>query len=149
MKTRVCSVCKTPKPLRQFPWKIKAKGLRSYKCKLCTSEYTKTHRKEYNRLYRQRERREIRAEVLAAYGGRCQCRGCDVTQPEFLAIDHIKGNGAEQRKQLGGSSGAMYIWLKKHGFPKDDYRLLCHNCNQARAHYGACPHEMSRSAVAS
>jgi len=108
---------------------------------MCLSEYVKANRKEYNRQYRRKERRQLRNEVLAAYGGRCQCPGCNITQPEFLAIDHIAGNGAEQRKKLGRASGTMYAWLKKNGFPKDRYRLLCHNCNQARAIYRFCPHD--------
>lgn len=31
-------------------------------------------------------------------------------------------------------------WLKKMGFPKDAFRLLCFNCNMGRR-LGPCPHE--------
>jgi len=32
--------------------------------------------------------------------------------------------------------------LKDDGYPKDKYRLLCYNCNLARAHFFRCPHEL-------
>ena len=38
----------------------------------------------------------------------------------------------------------MYLELKKLGWPKDRFRLLCTNCNQARAYFGVCPHERGR-----
>jgi radical SAM protein with 4Fe4S-binding SPASM domain len=31
--------------------------------------------------------------------------------------------------------------LKNNNYPKDLFRLLCHNCNMARGCYGYCPHE--------
>jgi predicted HNH restriction endonuclease len=30
--------------------------------------------------------------------------------------------------------------LKRQGFPKDEFQLLCSNCNQAKHRYGQCPH---------
>jgi hypothetical protein len=38
----------------------------------------------------------------------------------------------------------MYLRVRSLGFPKDLYQLLCHNCNQAKAWYGACPHQLKR-----
>ena len=31
------------------------------------------------------------------------------------------------------------------GFPKDKYRLLCHNCNQSMGWYGYCPHQKEKA----
>lgn len=36
----------------------------------------------------------------------------------------------------------FYVHLKKIGFPKDRYRLLCYNCNMSRGRYGYCPHQL-------
>jgi hypothetical protein len=83
------------------------------------------------RAYRLR----LRQEVIQAYGGACTC--CGETTPEFLAVDHIYGDGKRER----GNPGDFYPRLKREGFPKDKYRLLCHNCNMARGLYGRCPHE--------
>lgn len=83
-------------------------------------------------------RKELRAEVLGHYGAHCAC--CGETTPEFLCIDHINGGGTQHRKQIGGSSPSMYAWIRKQGFP-DDFRVLCHNCNQSLGLYGFCPHQ--------
>jgi hypothetical protein len=42
---------------------------------------------------------------------------------------------------MGLIGRGFYMWLKRQGFPRDDFRLLCHNCNHARGSYGHCPHE--------
>ncbi len=85
--------------------------------------------------------RKLREELIAAYGGCCECCGED--HFEFLTLDHTNGNGAEEKRKLFGNarSGTHFFqYLKKHGYPKDGYRLLCFNCNCARGFYGFCPH---------
>jgi len=70
-------------------------------------------------------------EVMAEYGGKCV--ECGETHLEFLTIDHINNDGAERRKELGINGGsALYSWLKKNGYPKDNYQILCFNCNVAK-----------------
>lgn len=82
--------------------------------------------------------RALRAEVIAAYGGKCSC--CDEAEPIFLELDHAKDNGADHRREIGRGSHATYKWVKANGFP-DDFRLLCANCNQGRQRNGGvCPH---------
>ena len=107
-------------------------------------DYLNTKRRETRRSdidswrERDRDRRAaIRREVLAAYGGKCAC--CGETHPEFLAIDHINNDGADHRKEV--KSQEICRWLKRNGFPKEGFQLLCHNCNLAKAHYGGCPHQ--------
>ena len=79
--------------------------------------------------------------VLQFYGGtppRCAC--CGESQYEFLTLDHINNDGAEQRKstnQWGGSNA--YGWLIKNNFP-DGFQILCWNCNCSKGFYGRCPH---------
>lgn len=89
------------------------------------------------------KRAEIRAEFIQAYGGKCQCPGgCDVTEPEFLSLGHVFNDGAQHRRATGVRGYAMYRLIAEEGYPKDRYRLECHNCNMARAHFGRCPHEL-------
>lgn len=83
-------------------------------------------------------RAKLKAEVVSAYGGACAC--CGERTPEFLAVDHIHNDGAAHRREV--KSGSLYGWLKRNGFPKDRFQLLCHNCNAAKALYGACPHSL-------
>ncbi len=81
----------------------------------------------------------IRAEMIAAYGSRCVC--CGESEPIFLDLDHIKSDGHQHRKQIGRGSGATYRYLKKLGWPRNGYQLLCANCNAGRARNGGvCPH---------
>lgn len=89
-------------------------------------------------------RTKIRLETIAIYGGKCAC--CDCDTPEFLTIDHIDETGAEHRRTLakgkkprGGTD--FYYWLKKNDFPKDNFQLLCMNCNTAKHFFGVCPHQ--------
>lgn len=97
--------------------------------------------KAQNRLKQSAYRWLWRAECYEAYGGKCACCGED--RWEFLTIDHTNGGGAAERKRLGSSgAGPMFcLRLRKRGYPKDEYRLLCMNCNMVRGFRGYCPHE--------
>ena len=60
----------------------------------------------------------------------------------FLCLDHVFNDGSFERKQLGiGRGSSVYRHVKKLGFPKDRYQLLCANCNTAKQTRGACPHQ--------
>lgn len=84
--------------------------------------------------------RDLKAEVITAYGGRCVC--CGENTFEFLSIDHVNNDGAAHKRMLKSAKVGqnMYRWLKKHNFPKDGFQLLCMNCNFAKGKYGVCPH---------
>lgn len=87
----------------------------------------------YGRQYR----KKLRLEAVAAYGGRCAC--CGEERPEFLTIDHIHGGGKKHQRESGGTK-AILRELKRMGWPKDRFQLLCYNCNCAKGFYGRCPH---------
>lgn len=81
--------------------------------------------------------RKVKAEMVEAYGGKCVC--CGESNPVLLALDHINGNGQSDRA-MNGRGRVMYARLKKLGYPRDEYRLLCHNCNMSLGFFGYCPH---------
>lgn len=86
----------------------------------------------------------LRTEIFASYGNKCAC--CPETNREFLTIDHIEGDGRKHRASLNGSGdgsggGSFYYWIRRQGFPKDKFRLLCMNCNFSYGMYGYCPHQ--------
>jgi hypothetical protein len=94
---------------------------------------------------RARYRIRLRLEVLEAYGNKCAC--CGEEHPDFLTIDHINNDGAAHRRELFGDSRGVgsyefYLWLKREGFPKDNFQCLCMNCNWAKGKYGVCPHQI-------
>lgn len=87
---------------------------------------------------KQQTDRALKAEVMAAYGGKCEC--CGEGHIEFLTIDHVNGDGAEHRAALG-KGRRIYADIKRQGFPKGKYRCLCLNCNISLGFYGYCPHK--------
>jgi len=81
----------------------------------------------------------VRDEVIAAYGGQCAC--CGESEPRFLQVDHINCDGSTERAK-GIVTGSLYRKLKRLGFPRDRYQLLCANCNHGRyLNGGICPHK--------
>lgn len=83
-----------------------------------------------------------RLDLINGYGALCSC--CGETNPLFLTIDHILNNGAEEKKLFDNNMYAFYNNLKQDNYPKDNYRLLCYNCNCSRGAYGQCYHELCK-----
>jgi hypothetical protein len=154
-ETKHCRKCGRDVPLKG--WYCRDGVPYSPYCRLCWAAYGKEkrdpakekarHEANWERNYARRKEHyhETKDAVLAAYGGKCEC--CGESAREFLAVDHKFGGGNQHRAELrktgiGGGTG-FYRWLISNGFP-DSFRLLCHNCNQARGLYGYCPHERSR-----
>lgn len=79
----------------------------------------------------------LKLDIIAGYGGECVC--CGDKNWEFLTIDHIHGGGKQHR--LVERARDFYIRLRREGFPRGEYRLLCINCNFALGMYGYCPHQ--------
>jgi len=135
-----CYICKLVKESDQF-YVFAGKRYRlSSRCKACDRKYL---RERNATVYREGKLRSskaykdrTRAEMLAAYGGACEC--CGETTPEFLQLDHINGDGAAHRRAY---SGHISTFVKELGYPREGYRLLCANCNHSRGLRGYCPHE--------
>lgn len=116
------------------------------RCTVCVAEAKKKYgqRTDAERLRLNKiavkANKALKDEVYAAYGGySCSC--CGTETKEFLSIDHIKGDGKEHRKLVGGGGRgvALYAWLKRNNFPSG-FRILCLNCNFSLGHFGYCPH---------
>lgn len=121
------------------PPKLGVKG-----CSFCQKKlYARTKKCKCSSPEKQKEYRDkVRLDVIQKYGGHCEC--CKEINPIFLTIDHINGDGANERRELYGSqSGSSYGWFMKLRREKvrDDLRVMCWNCNFAVYRLGACPHE--------
>ena len=97
-----------------------------------------------NRKWSTEYRAALRSEMIEAYGGSCSC--CGEIQPKFLQLDHIENDGHLDRK-IHRTSTKLFAHLKKAGWPKDRYQLLCANCNFGKLlNGGTCPHKGSSHA---
>jgi hypothetical protein len=139
MKCRKCGI-----KLDEENWAKSLKKKNSKICKSCSNDLGREWRKlnrekvnEYslNAYYRNpknhhksvnKSRVKLRHEMIKEYGG-C-CLSCGISDIDVLDIDHIENNGAEDRKNnLYGYN--LYRKLKKEGWPKDNFQVLCKNCN--------------------
>lgn len=98
-------------------------------------------RKCQNREDRQ-QRLDNRVALLNRFGNICGC--CQINNPTLLSIEHINGNGIEDRNSF--SKWSKYI---QHliDLPIENllakYSCLCYNCNYTRGFWGKCPHQFS------
>ncbi len=162
-RTKTCGRCCEAKPLTDFYPDSKKRHGRASLCKVCAGERARRYRQEnketikaVNKKYQadNRERlleakkgrtRRLRQRILEAYGHACEC--CGESESQFLCVDHVNGNGAQERK--AGLTGSRYYYsIIRKAFPKDEYRLLCHNCNMSLGFYGYCPHQSEKEQAA-
>jgi len=103
----------------------------------------RSYRKNYHKYrdkvveYHRIRHAQLRNEVLEVYGKRCVC--CGETAAPFLTLEHKNGSGNTHRKLVGKSG--VYADLKRRGWPKNDYAILCMNCNWATRNGEVCPHK--------
>lgn len=84
---------------------------------------------------------KLKKEIIDIYGGQCVC--CEEKEITFLTIDHKYGGGNKERKLLSYGRGGthFYSYLKKKGYPKENFQVLCMNCNWG-SRYRICPHKI-------
>ena len=107
-----------------------------------SKEYRERNKARLSTLHKARNQGK-RLQCLVAYGGnhpKCACCGEDTI--EFLALDHINGNGRKHRREVGHGT-QLYYWLIANNFPPI-FQVLCHNCNAAKQFYGGCPHQRKK-----
>jgi len=83
--------------------------------------------KREQQLYGWMHRNTLREELVTAYGGKCV--RCGEDDPIVLMLDHIFNDGAAERRISGNGGLGLWRKLKRQGWPKDRYQLLCCNCN--------------------
>jgi hypothetical protein len=115
-------------------------------------EYAKEWRKrnpEKKKAIQQRSLYNARLKVLKYYSNKeaPECKCCQEKTFGFLQIDHIEGDGAEHRRQIGkksplGGNGFIY-WLIKNDYPTG-FQVLCANCNYSKRTNKYCIHEIKK-----
>ena len=102
------------------------------------AKYSRTHKAKM-RVYRARCTAKLKLEVLTHYGKRgkmmCSWKGCTISDPDVLELDHIHNDGAAMRKDhsngrwWGGHH--LYAFLRERKFP-EGYQTLCCNHNRKK-----------------
>lgn len=143
---KYCSKCKKTKNGLEFSkCKSMPDGLMGW-CKICRDKFSRgslqtikkwrDKNKDKIKSNRDRYRKLLKEEILSHYGRSCVCCGEDF-EP-FLTIDHIYGNGSEERKLTnGGGFWTFGRFLRKGGFPAE-YQILCLNCNMYKGQKEKC-----------
>lgn len=94
-------------------------------------ELKREQREREGATVREREKEERdrrRTRLLELLGGRCV--RCGYSDGRALCIDHVRGDGAEERRSLK-SRDAVYRKVLRTG--GEGYQLLCCNCNAIKA----------------
>ncbi len=90
--------------------------------------------------------KDKRTACIAMLGGKCAC--CGDIESVFLCIDHRNGDGNVHRRTVGQSQivGWLFKQVKVVGIKaiRNNYRVLCWNCNSAFHILGYCPHHPRR-----
>ena len=113
------------------------------KKRLYNKEYAKTYMPDY--LMEQTDK--IRAEIHRLLGGKCcnpfnRNHGDFLDDPRCLQVDHVNGNGYEERHQFSSFYSYQKNILRKIKAGSKDYQLLCANCNWIKRWEN--PHERRR-----
>lgn len=85
---------------------------------------------ERNRISNQKSRALIKAKAIAALGGKCVRCGYD-DNIFALQIDHINGDGSQDRKSRNNNQWSLYKDIVNFNM-RDKYQVLCANCNQIK-----------------
>jgi len=68
-------------------------------------------------------RQATRQRLFSMYGNKCAI--CGFSDTRALTLDHIHGDGNEERRQVG-ETGVYRLALQEHAPSR--YRILCMNC---------------------
>jgi len=135
-----CKKCDKNKQLSSFYGN--SRGGHLSKCVACYSKISKADYENHrdSRMSRGRERQqEVKKLVIGKYSNHGGCVCCGITELSFLSLDHIRDNGAKDRRENEYHSG-LYYRLMKLNYP-NGYQALCHNCQWGkRIKKGFCPH---------
>lgn len=124
---KLCCICERMLPLIEFGKSNIVKSGYASNCKHC-------------KVWRDRAHfRVLKMEMILAYGGKCFC--CGEKGIEFLTIEHINNDGKAHREELGGLGIKVWLDLKRRGWPKDGFTILCWNCNCAKKYGKFCMHD--------
>lgn len=91
--------------------------------------------------YHNRRLAYLRNKAIEMCGGSCAC--CGENRWQFLTIDHVDGDGAEDHRRFGKNYEVLYYSIVNGLHARGQLRVLCANCHIAIDLRGGCPHQQS------
>jgi hypothetical protein len=104
------------------------------KIKTQSKEY-RDRKKEESSLYSKQYNADTKTKFLELYGHYCHCPGCDITERDFLTIEHVNGQVGKKKETTNGA-----LRRAIDTYPNPEYTVLCWNCNQSTKGGKVCPH---------
>ncbi len=84
--------------------------------------------------------------ILKSFGGKCACCGDD--DLTHLCIDHINNDGSLKREEGDGSGVDILSKLSRGLLNKEEYQILCFNCNYSKhENGGTCIHKTTNQSI--
>lgn len=127
---KLCCICLKILPIKMFYKNSVVKCGYGSNCRDCKAWRSRA------------ENRMLKMEMIIEYGGKCAC--CGEKGIEFLTIEHINGDGWLHRYNINGNGIRVWQDLKIKGWPKDNYTILCWNCNCAKKYGKFCMHDKEK-----
>lgn len=104
----------------------------------CSDECAYSHKIKYNYQwnkdnpektldYKKQNRRKTKFRIFELLGKKCS--KCNFIDWRALQIDHVNGNGKQDRLKFGNSASYYLHILREIENGSKDYQLLCANCN--------------------
>lgn len=128
---KICSKCKSVKPITEFNFRNTKAGKRHSYCRECGKQLTRSHYKRNKQQYLNknlrsfRERREYAREIKSI-----PCADCGVQYPYYVMdFDHREG---ETKTHNLSDVAEMSINALKREIDKCD--VVCSNCHRERTH---------------
>src|SRR3989344_6389889 len=134
MATRICSKCKLPRPIGDFNFKVKSKGIYQCQCKICTRKNIRNHyinNKKYYLDKAQKRNLGLRTEInkyILDYFKDHYCIDCGESDPVVLEFDHR--DRVQKDAHVSGFLRAMRLDRVKSEIEKCDVR--CANCHRKK-----------------
>lgn len=128
---KICSTCKESKPLTEYSFKNKLKGLLTARCKDCHNGRMKAHYKSNKAAYidRNRQHAKVVLQWLYALKAKTPCADCRTQYPSYIMqFDHVSGT-----KKFHVTAGSRNSWgqIKKEVAKCE---IVCANCHCERTY---------------
>lgn len=129
MKTKFCNKCGKEKPIKEFSWRNKNKGIKASNCKECHKKYSHNHYIKNKEAYIEKAKkwRYKMREWFNELKGNLKCEICGEDHISCLDFHHEN----LEEKEINVSQTLSRGWSKKRILEEiNKCTILCSNCHR-------------------